>query len=413
MQPVVEFDNIALANGGGDNFDHVEPQVFCAIRASDRCCASFNPKRGKRQGQVAFFSKWGAVSAAFSAFDGSTPFWHQETYARRRPLLLRRAKLKRALQFWFDTRDFLEVETGIVQVSPGNETHLHAFKTHWQRMDGETRHAFLHTSPEFAMKKLLAAGEKRIYQFAPVFRGRESSPLHSAEFTMLEWYRAGEEYAALRHDCRALLALAAQVFERSIWHFGDKTCDSLALPEQLSACEAFARHANLDLEAVLTDRDAFAAAAQAIGVRVTPEDGWSDIFSRVLSEKIEPKLGIGRPVFLERYPLSEAALARPCPQDPRFAERFELYICGVEIANAFGELTDTATQRLRFETDMTEKARLYGHTYPLDEDFLQALAQMPQASGSALGFDRLVMLAAGEQAVETIRFTPFTHTAEE
>jgi hypothetical protein len=144
-----------------------------------------------------------------------------------------------------------------------------------------------------------------------------------------------------------------------------------------------------------TDRDALAASAKAAGIRVADDDSWADVFSRVIVEKVEPNLGIGRATILCEYPTAEAALARPKPGDPRVAERFELYACGVELANAFGELTDAGEQRRRFEAEMDEKARVYGERYPLDEDFLAALAIMPNASGSALGFDRLVMLAAG------------------
>jgi elongation factor P--(R)-beta-lysine ligase len=337
----------------------------------------------------------------------STPFWHRETHARRRPALLIRSKLKSALRDWFAAHDILEVETGLVQVSPGNETHLHAFCAQWLDMAGDERQGYLHTSPEFAMKKLLAAGERRIYQFAPVFRAREASALHSPEFVMLEWYRMAEDYTALMADCAAILRLAGEIGGRREAHFRGRSCDLTAEPERLSLTGAFERYAGIDLVAVLTDRDAFAAQASRIGVRVADDDGWGDIFSRILCERIEPQLGQGRATILDRYPISEAALARPCPDDPRFAERFELYVCGVELANAFGELTDAAEQRRRFKADMAEKLRLYGETYPLDEDFLAALAVMPPASGIALGFDRLAMLAAGVERVEDVIFTPW------
>jgi len=351
----------------------------------------------------------------------SLPFWAPACHAARRDALVRRARLKSALRTWFDTRDFLEVETGIVQVSPGNETHLHAFSTEWTAFGEKQMHAYLHTSPEFAMKKLLAAGEKRIYQFAPVFRARESSPLHAGEFSMLEWYRAGEDYTALMADCADILRLAADVGGRGTFTFRGCECDPFAEPERLSLNEAFERYAGIDLALEIIRWDAasletgpdgdflarsFHEAASRTGVRTAPDDSWTDIYSRILCEKIEPNLGIGRPTILDRYPVSEAALARPCPDDPRVAERFELYVCGVELANAFGELTDPAEQRRRFEADMAEKQRLYGESYPLDEDFLNALAYMPPASGIALGFDRLAMLATGAERVEDVIFTP-------
>ena len=170
--------------------------------------------------------------------------------------------------------------------------------------------------------------------------------------------------------------------------------------------EAFRRHAGIDLLATLDDREALAAAAKGQGIRVADDDTWADVFSRVLVERIEPNLGIGRATILDEYPVSEAALARPTAHDRQVAERFELYVCGVEIANAFGELTDPAEQRCRFESEMAEKERVHGERYPLDEDFLTALGHMPPASGIALGFDRLVMLATGAQRIEQVLWTP-------
>lgn len=335
------------------------------------------------------------------------PFWNRKNHAERRPALLTRARLKQAMRAYFEKADFLEVETGIVQVSPGNETHLHAFAAEWMAFGEEPKSGYLHTSPEFAMKKLLTAGEEKIFQFAPVFRAREASPLHSSEFIMLEWYRAGMDYTVLMADCAALLRMAGEIGGRREFIWRGRTCDAFAEPERLSVSEAFQRHAGIALDPVLNDREGLAAAARSIGLRIAPDDTWGDIFSRILSEKIEPHLGLGRATILDRYPVSEAALARPCPDDPRFAERFELYVCGIELANAFGELTNPVEQRLRFEADMAEKARIYGETYPLDEDFLAALGHMPPASGIALGFDRLAMLAAGKERVEDVIFTPF------
>lgn len=341
----------------------------------------------------------------------SSPFWHPDDYAAKRSALLARAKLKTQMREWFAGEGFLEVETGIIQASPGNETHLHAFEAQWIAHGiahgGEAAHAYLHTSPEFAMKKLLVAGEQKIYQFAPVFRARELSALHAPEFIMLEWYRVGEDYTTLMADCAAILRLAAHIGGKNHALFRGRMCDLQAEPERLSLSEAFSRHAQLALEPLLENRDALAEAAQSIGIRIALDDTWGDLFSRILSERIELQLGIGRATILDRYPLSEAALARPCADDPRFAERFELYVCGVELANAFGELTDAQEQRRRFEADMAEKARIYGAAYPLDEDFLAALPLMPAASGIALGFDRLAMLATGAEQIRDVMFTPW------
>jgi lysyl-tRNA synthetase class 2 len=316
-----------------------------------------------------------------------------------------------AIRDWFGARDFVEVDPAALQVSPGNETHLHAFSTQALSADGAAQSLHLHTSPEFALKKLLAAGETRPFSLGHVFRNRERGALHHPEFTMLEWYRVGEPYDAVMADCGTLVRLAADLGGRDSFVFRGRTCDAKVEPERLAVADAFRHLAGIDLLATLTDdgipdAEAMRAACGTAGIRIAGDDTWSDMFSRVLVERIEPRLGIGRPTLLDRYPVPEAALARPAPDDPRLAERFELYVCGVELANGFGELTDPAEQRLRFEADMEEKARLYGERYPVDEDFIAALSDMPDASGVALGLDRLVMLAAGAERVEDVIWTP-------
>jgi elongation factor P--(R)-beta-lysine ligase len=338
------------------------------------------------------------------------PFWSAGTHTARRPFLLARGRITAALRAWFAKHDFLEVETAALQVSPGNETHLHAFATDLIGPGGEHHGFYLRTSPEFACKKLLAAGERRIVDFARVFRNRERGALHHPEFTMLEWYRANESYEVLMDDCAALLAEAARAAGTQEFRFRDKTVDPLAAPERLTVADAFTRHAGIDLFATIRgsrgDRAALAAQAGKAGVAIAKDDTWGDIFSRVLAERVDPHLGIGRATILYEYPLPLAALARAKPGSDKVAERFELYVCGVELANAFGELTDVAEQRARFEAAMAEKERIHAERYPLDEDFLSALGQMPQASGIALGFDRLVMFATGAKHIEQVIWTP-------
>jgi elongation factor P--(R)-beta-lysine ligase len=339
----------------------------------------------------------------------SSPFWAPHVHADRRPALLARGRIVGALRAWFAANEFVEVETGALAVSPGNEAHLHAFGTTLVAPDGSRSPFYLRTSPEFACKKLLAAGEPRIVEFAKVFRNRERGALHAPEFTMLEWYRAGEPYQALMSDCAALLGLAADAAGTRQFSFRGRTADPFAAPERVTVAEAFVRFAGIDLLATLSDgepdRAALAAAAQAAGIRIAADDTWGDIFSRVLVERIESQLGIGRPTILDEYPAVQAALARPA-RDPRVAERFELYVCGVELANGFGELTDAAEQRRRLEAEMAEKERRYGERYPIDEDFLAAVAAMPQASGIALGLDRLVMLATGATRIDQVQWGP-------
>jgi lysyl-tRNA synthetase class 2 len=326
-------------------------------------------------------------------------------------MLLARNRLASAIRGWFEARGFTEVDVAALQASPGNETHLHAFKTEAVAPDGGRAPLYLHTSPEFACKKLLAAGEERIFTLARVWRNRERGALHHPEFTLLEWYRAGAPYEALMEDCAALLALAAETVGTKRLSFRGMHADPFAAPERITLTEAFERFAGIDLLATVertgaTDRDGLAAAAREAGIRVAADDTWADVFSRVLVEKIEPRLGEGRATILYEYPTAQAALARPTQHDPRVAERFELYACGVELANAFGELTDAREQRRRFEADMDEKARVYGERYPIDDEFLAALSQMPEASGAALGFDRLVMLSVGARRIDDVLWAP-------
>jgi lysyl-tRNA synthetase class 2 len=341
--------------------------------------------------------------------DQPSPWWSPARHADRKPFLMARGATTRAVRAWFDEQGFAEVETGILQVSPGNETHLHAPRTELTRGDGSRATRYLRTSPEFAAKKLLAAGEAKIFEFARVFRDRERGDLHLPEFTMLEWYRAEASYDAVMADTIVVIAHAAQATGIGRFSFRGKTADPFAEPELLTVAQAFERFAGIDLLATVTngegDRAALAAAASA-RVRITDDDTWSDIFSKVLVEHVEPNLGQGRLTVLFEYPSPEAALARAKAADPRVAERFEVYACGVELANGFGELTDAAEQRRRFAADMDEKDRRYGERYPLDEDFLAAVAAMPPSSGVALGFDRLVMLAAGALRVDQVVWTP-------
>ena len=332
----------------------------------------------------------------------NSPWWSPERHADRRPLLLARNRIQAALRGWLAEQGFTEVDPAALQISPGNEAHLHGFATEVVGTDAVARRMYLHTSPEFAMKKLLAAGETKIAAFAHVWRNRERGTLHSPEFTMLEWYRVGQDYTVLMQDCAVMLRLAARAAGAVSLRFRDRTCDPFAEPERLSVAEAFARHAGIDLLATLTDPDLLRQGLQRTGVRAAADCTWSDMFSRVLAERIEPHLGLGRVTILDRYPAIEAALARPAPDDARVAERFELYACGVELANGFGELTNPVEQRRRFEIEMDEKARVYGERYPLDEDFLAALVRMPDASGIAMGFDRLVMLAVAAPRIDDV-----------
>jgi lysyl-tRNA synthetase class 2 len=341
----------------------------------------------------------------------ASPWWDKRVHADRRSLLLARGRVRDSVRSYFARQGFTEVECGALQVSPGNEAHLHAFSTRRIAPDATERRLYLHTSPEFACKKLLAAGETQIFSLGAVYRNRERGDLHAPEFTMLEWYRAGETYDAVIADCVAILRIAAAEVGNTLFRFRGREADVSRTPQRIGVVEAFREFALVDLLATM-DEDgaprvgALASAARHAGIKTASDDTWSDIFSRILTERVEPRLGLGAPTILDRYPRVEAALARGCADDPRLAERFELYVCGVELANGFGELTDAGEQRRRFEAEMDEKERIHGKRYPIDEDFLAALSQMPDASGVALGFDRLVMLATGAPSIDHVIWTP-------
>jgi lysyl-tRNA synthetase class 2 len=346
----------------------------------------------------------------------SPPFRLPGVHAARRPFLLQRGRIAVAFREWFEGQGFIEVDTAALQVSPGNETHLHAFATALIGPGGERRDLYLRTSPEFACKKLLAAGETRIFDFAKVFRNRERGALHQPEFTMLEWYRANEPYETLMDDCAELLRVATETAGARTFTFRGRSIDPFAEPERITVAEAFAKFAGIDLLATVSghdgDRDALARQAERAGVRTAADDTWGDVFSRIIVEKVDPQLGNGHATILYEYPLPQAALARAKPSSGKVAERFELYACGVELANAFAELTDPDEQRARFQSAMDEKVRIHGEHYPVDEDFIAALGHMPPASGVALGFDRLVMLASRAERIEQVIWTPVVETDE-
>lgn len=338
-------------------------------------------------------------------------WWDTDRYAARRPNLIARAAVIAAVRHYFTASGFVEVETPALQVSPGLEPHLDAFETTLREPfhDGAERRLHLHTSPEFAMKKLLVAGEQRLFQLARCYRNQERSATHHPEFTMLEWYRAGATYRDLMADCEGLLAACADRFRR-----GERTADASAPWTRISVAEAFERHAGIDLMATMDDDrrptpGPLIEEARRIGVWANDRDGWEDVFFRIFLAVVEPELGIGAPAILYDYPAPMAALSRLHPGG-RLAERFEVFVCGLELANGYTELTDPVEQRTRFEHDRARREALYGAAYPIDEDFMAALeAGLPECAGIALGIDRLVMLVTGAGHIEEVLWAPVAH----
>jgi elongation factor P--(R)-beta-lysine ligase len=327
------------------------------------------------------------------------PTWHPDSLAARLPFLRRRALVTAATRAFFTARGYTEVQTPYAVRAPGEEVHLRAFRTERDYPDGAREPLWLHTSPEFAMKKLLVAGVGPIFQLARVWRNGEGSDLHTPEFTMLEWYRPGADMHSLIEETVAYLraVLPPAVSCRGV------TTD-LSRIERLTVAEAFARYVGAD---VLATADDAASLAVAAGTRLREGETWEDLFFRLLLERIEPRIGRDHPTFLTHWPAAQAALARRDPADPRVAERFELFVCGIELANAFVELTDAAEQRARFEVDRARRHASFGPDWPLDEDFLGALSHgMPPSAGIALGFDRLAMIASGASRIDQVLWLP-------
>lgn len=331
-------------------------------------------------------------------------WWHPENFKGQRPYLEVRAAIMREIRRFFDDQGFTEVETPILQVCPVIDAHIRAFATDLRGVDGAIeRNLYLHTSPEFAMKKLMVAGMERIYQICHVFRNGESTVRHSPEFTMIEWYRTNADYNDIMDDCEGLLRAIAYKADIKRYVYKQFGCDPFDKFERLTVRDAFVKYAGFDIADYLEDTDGLRAKVRETGLRAADDDQWDDLFFRVMDAKIEPNLGMMRPTFLMDYPIAMASLSKPKAEDPRFAERFELFVCGIELANAFSELTDAAEQKRRYGVEMDIKERLYGERYPLDEDFINALDYgMPRSGGIALGIDRLVMLATGASNIEQI-----------
>lgn len=340
-------------------------------------------------------------------------WWHPDNLAARRAHLEARGHILAAVRGYFAAAGFAEVETPALQVSPGVEPHLRAVAaTLHEPFGGESR-LYLHTSPELTMKKLLAAGLPRIYQLAHTYRDGERSELHHPEFAMLEWYRAGAGTEEIIADAVAVVRAAAQAaggpFRR-----GAAVCDPHGEWERISVADAFARHADIDVLGTIAeprdldpDAGAIKAEAKRIGVATSESDRFEDVFFKILLARIEPQLGRTRPAILSGYPLCLGMLAKESADDPRTADRFEIYVCGVELANGCAELTDAAEHRRRFAHFTALRERLYGGSYPADADFLAAVESgLPACSGIALGFDRLVMLATGAQTIEEVMWAP-------
>jgi lysyl-tRNA synthetase class 2 len=348
---------------------------------------------------------------------------------RRREMARARARLSAEVRRFLAELGYEEVETPCLAPAPGTEPHLHPFETRFvPEGSGEQRPLWLLTSPEYAMKRLLAEGFPRLFQIGRAFRNGEISATHNPEFTMLELYRAGTDHRGVMADLEALVEACARAIGASggaVAGDGPGSVPRAARPgrggaraeltapfERLTCAEAFRLHAGVDLAACLGrdgrgDGARLHAAARAAGHDAGPGgERFEDVFFRVMLSAVEPRLGVGRPTFLVDWPAPMAALARLRTDDPRWAERFELYARGLELANGFHELGDAAEQRRRLVAEQEERRRLGLPVPPLDEAFLEAVGRMPDAGGVAVGLDRLLMLLTGAATIEDVLLFP-------
>ena len=341
-------------------------------------------------------------------------WWKPELYLKNQNNRLARQTVFKTIRAYFEAENFLEVDTPTLQISPGLEVHLRAFKTQFDNPLGDSETFYLHTSPEFTMKKLITAGLPRIFQLCKTYRNEGLSATHQPEFTMLEWYRTGVDYHQIMTDTENIVRSCAKACGTSLLRHGNRTCDPFQPWERLTIAEAFQKYTGIDIMATIPttptkepDPDLLRAEAERIGEHCSNSDRWEDIFFRIMLNHIENKLGDNVPTILCEYPTCLGALARQKPENPLVVERFEAYICGMELCNAFSELTDPIEQRQRFEYDMDMKQKLYGERYPIDSDFMAALTYgMPECAGNAIGVDRLIMLITGADCITDVQWAP-------
>ncbi len=323
---------------------------------------------------------------------------HVQHIATHKDILEKRASIVRAIREFFWQADFLEMETPLLLARPGQEPYLSPMSVSLHNEKGEAFTGYLHTSPEYALKKMLGAGFTKIFSLTKTFRDYESfGGTHNPEFTMIEWYRANEGFESLMDDCEALWKYIAGIL-------GEQEKGALVW-ERLHMNEAWERYAQASLHEHLT-REGMAELCKKKGYAAQETDTYDDLFFKIFLNEIEPNLGKNRATILHHYPLSMAALSRVSVADPRYAERFELYIQGVEIANAFGELTDPAEQRRRLEVEQTFRRDSGKDVFPLDDEFIEALRTMPPSSGIALGVDRLIQLFLDKKNINDVLALP-------
>lgn len=327
--------------------------------------------------------------------------------------LIARTKVIKAIREFFWKENFVETDTPCLVKCPGMEPHLSPFKAdNRDRFSTRNVPLYLITSPEYAMKRLLSAGWKKIFQITRSFRSGEVGPLHNPEFAILEWYRANADYTDIMKDTRDLICyVAKKVFGKLKFKYGGREINLSGPFEILTVQKAFEKYAGIS-KRVFENEKLLRAAAVKKGYKITKNMDYSDVFFLIFLNEIERNLGASRPTILKDYPISMASLSKPHRKNPNYCERFELYIAGLELANAFSELTDAKEQKQRLIEEQKLRKKLGKEVYPIDDKFISALEyDMPPSGGIALGIDRLVMFFTGAEKIGEVMFFPLRRSA--
>jgi len=331
---------------------------------------------------------------------------------RLKEIFDKRIQIVRLIREYFWSQGFAEVNTPAAVACADQEPHLSPIPVTFHDERGAGSQFFLQTSPEYAMKKLLAAGYEEIFQICPCWRDyEESGHTHNTEFTMIEWYRSPGGYKEIMDDIEKLFKFIGEKLSKKVAEYNGKKVDIFGQWERASVKELWQKYVGANLDEYL-DAEKMGNLAKDLGYTVDASDDFNDLFYKIFLNKIEAHLGMERPTIVYDYPVQMAALARPCPTDPRYAERFEVYIGGLELANAFGELTDSEAQAARFTAEAQERARLGKNAIPIDKELVNALKSIPTAAGIALGVDRMVMLFTGAKNINEAMFNTVKDQAE-
>lgn len=323
-----------------------------------------------------------------------------------------REKVIDSIRSFFKKQNFHEVQTPILVPTPSCEPNLEVFKTELRTFKGAKKDAYLIMSPEYSIKKLLSAGIGNCFEITKCFRNDENvSSLHNHEFTMLEWYRTNANYIDVMNDFEKLFIHIVKSLTPKVdlkkWRYQNKSYDISTPWPRITVSQAFQKYANIDTDTLLSDT-MLVKAARSKGYRTTRKTTWEEVFHQILFNEVEPALNkLRKPYFLHDYPAPLASLSKKKKSDPRFAERFEVFLAGIELGNCFSELIDSKEQKSRFQKELSERKKKGKAEYGIDSELIKALSSgMPEVAGIAAGVDRLVMLAGNFDSISDTLFFP-------